>query len=111
MTEILIRFVLGGIIVSLFAVLGDLFRPKSFAGLFGAAPSVASLALASAKHDGFYVSVEGASMVAGAVGLAIYSHIVSCIMMRYKLHALVVTTLAICPWFCVAFGLWALFLR
>jgi Protein of unknown function (DUF3147) len=36
-----VRFVAGGLIVSLFAVLGDVLRPKSFAGLFGAAPSVA----------------------------------------------------------------------
>ena len=31
----------GGIVVSVFAMLGDMLRPKSFAGLFGAAPSVA----------------------------------------------------------------------
>ena len=38
MTEYLVRFLIGGIAVSLFAVLGDVLRPKSFAGLFGAAP-------------------------------------------------------------------------
>jgi len=32
---------MGGMIVSLFASLGDVLKPKSFAGLFGAAPSVA----------------------------------------------------------------------
>ena len=36
-----VRFVVGGIIISLFASLGDVLRPKGFAGLFGAAPSVA----------------------------------------------------------------------
>ena len=41
MTEYVARFLIGGVAVSLFAVLGDLLRPKSFAGLFGAAPSVA----------------------------------------------------------------------
>jgi hypothetical protein len=45
-TEYLIRFFVGGLAVSAFAVLGDLFRPKSFAGLFGAAPSVALATLA-----------------------------------------------------------------
>jgi len=34
--------------VSAFAVIGDLFKPKSFGGLFGAAPSVA---LATLAHD------------------------------------------------------------
>ena len=40
--------------VSLFAVAGDVLRPKSFAGLFGAAPSVAlaTLTLAFWKHGG-----------------------------------------------------------
>ena len=41
MKVILIRFLIGAVAVSIFAVLGDLFKPKSFAGLFGAAPSVA----------------------------------------------------------------------
>src|SRR4051794_26826017 len=39
--EYVIRFFIGGLIVSIFAALGDIFRPKSFAGLFDAAPSVA----------------------------------------------------------------------
>jgi uncharacterized membrane protein (GlpM family) len=44
--EIVLRFVIGGMVVSLFALLSDLLKPKSFAGLFEAAPSVA---LASAR--------------------------------------------------------------
>jgi hypothetical protein len=35
MTEYVIRFLVGGAVVSAFAMLGDLLRPKSFAGLFG----------------------------------------------------------------------------
>ena len=41
MGEILARFVIGGVVVSVFALIGDVIKPKSFAGLFGAAPSVA----------------------------------------------------------------------
>jgi hypothetical protein len=40
MREILLRIVIGGAVVSAFAILGDLLKPKSFAGIFGAAPSV-----------------------------------------------------------------------
>jgi hypothetical protein len=40
MTEYMVRFIVGGLLVSLFAIIGDVVRPKSFAGLFGAAPSV-----------------------------------------------------------------------
>jgi hypothetical protein len=41
MVQLLFRFAVGGIMVALFAFLADLLKPKSFAGLFGAAPSVA----------------------------------------------------------------------
>jgi hypothetical protein len=34
MSQILIRFLVGGTVVSAFAVIGDLLKPKSFAGLF-----------------------------------------------------------------------------
>ena len=43
----MIRFFVGGVVVSVFAALAEIFRPKSFAGLFGAAPSIA---LATARH-------------------------------------------------------------
>jgi hypothetical protein len=48
MTEYVVRFLLGGAVVSAFAMLGDVLRPKSFAGLFGAAPSVALATLGTA---------------------------------------------------------------
>lgn len=66
--ESIIRFLVGGAVVSVFAILGDLLRPKSFAGLFGAAPSVAlaTLALTIAKHGGGYAATEGRSMILGA---------------------------------------------
>ena len=41
MIEYILRFIGGGTIVSAFATLGIMLRPKSFAGLLGAAPSVA----------------------------------------------------------------------
>jgi Protein of unknown function (DUF3147) len=52
MIQILVRFVVGGLVVSAFAIIGDLLKPKSFAGLFGAAPSVAlaTLSLTVAKE-------------------------------------------------------------
>ena len=52
MQEILVRAALGGMVVSAFAVLGDILKPKSFAGRFAAAPSVAlaTLSLAVMQH-------------------------------------------------------------
>ena len=59
--EYTIRFLVGGVVVSAFALLGDILRPKSFAGLFGAAPSVAlaTLSLTLLKEGGQYAALEG----------------------------------------------------
>jgi len=67
MIEVLVRFLIGGVVVSAFAICGDVLRPKSFAGLFGAASSVAvaSLALTSTQHTRSFVAPEGRSMVYG----------------------------------------------
>jgi cyanate permease len=48
MSEVLVRFFLGGMVVSAFALLSDVLRPKSFAGLVGAVPSVALATLGMA---------------------------------------------------------------
>ena len=92
--EYLIRFVAGGIVVSVFAVLGDVLRPKSFAGLFGAAPSIAlaTLSLALWKEGADYVSIEGRSMIVGALALALYSLVVCQLLMRLRWSALAATT-------------------
>jgi hypothetical protein len=55
--DYVLRFLAGGFVVSLFAILGEILRPKSVAGLFGAAPSVAlaTLSLAFYKEGSDYV--------------------------------------------------------
>lgn len=113
MTQILIRFVIGGIVVSTFALLGDVFKPKSFAGLFGAAPSVAlaSLALTTMSHGSSYAAAEARSMMGGAIAFFIYASSVSWLMMRYQLKALLVTICFIPLWLGFAFGLWFIWLK
>jgi Protein of unknown function (DUF3147) len=113
MKEILIRFLIGGISVSSFAVIGDLFKPKSFAGLFGAAPSVALATLAlTVMSDGKNTArIESISMLAGSVALFCYASVVSRIMMRHARTALWVAIYTLPIWFGVSFGLWYVFLR
>lgn len=108
LTESILRFVIGGVVVSLFSVLGDLFRPKSFAGLFDAAPSVAlaTLALAVTKESPIYAGIEARSMVAGAVALLIYSQLTSWLLMRDKCSSLVASVASLPAWFVVALALW-----
>jgi hypothetical protein len=111
--ELTVRFVLGGLIVSAFAVLGDLFKPKSFAGLFGAAPSVAlaSLGLTFQPHGGSYTAIEGLAMMAGAVGLFAYSLLTRRLIAQPNLNAWMSAGISWIAWAVVAFGLWALLLR
>jgi hypothetical protein len=113
MTQILIRFFIGGTVVTLFAILGDLFKPKSFAGLFGAAPSVAlaTLSLTIATEGPSYASVEARSMIAGAIAFLAYASCCSWSLMRLPYKALRVTIWAMPLWFVVAFGLWYAWLR
>ena len=87
--ELIARFVIGGVIVSLFAVIAEVCRPKSFAGLFGAAPSVAltTIGIAIAQHGKEYAAVEARSMIFGAIAFFIYAVAASWILMRHKMRA------------------------
>jgi len=113
MSQILIRFLIGGAVVSAFAIVGDLLKPKSFAGLFGAAPSVAlaTLGLTVASEGASYAATEAHSMMAGAVAFFAYASLVSWMMMHYKLKALMVTICSIPVWLVVALGLWYVWLK
>jgi hypothetical protein len=113
MKVIFFRFLIGGIAVSLFALLGDLFKPKSFAGLFGAAPSVAlaTLGLTIASDGKHYAATEATSMMAGAVAFIVYASCVSWILMRSNFKALWVATSALPLWAAIAFGLWYVWLK
>lgn len=107
------RFLVGGAVVSVFALLGTALKPASFAGLFGAAPSVAlaTLGLTIAKEGSQYASVECRSMIAGAVALLVYSLAASRLMMVYRFSAIAAASLSMVVWLGCAFLLWIAFLR
>jgi hypothetical protein len=113
MHDLLIRFLIGGTIVSSFALLGEVFQPKSFAGLFGAAPSIAlaTLGLTITRHGHAYAAIEARSMLLGAIAFFFYAGAVSRVLARYKTHTLA-TTLALMPvWLGIAFALRTLLAR
>jgi hypothetical protein len=111
-SKLLMRFVIGGLLVSAFAVVGDLFKPKSFGGLFGAAPSVAlaTLALTIAKNGRSYAAIEARSMLAGAAALFAYAIVVSRLLMRH-ISAFTATVASVPVWFTTAFLCWMAFLK
>ena len=71
--EMLLRIGIGGSMVTGFALLGDVIKPKRFAGLFGAAPSVAlaTLLLATKTQGKAYAATEARSMVGGAIAFLV----------------------------------------
>src|ERR1700735_5575240 len=106
MEELLMRFLIGGVVISAFALLGDLLRPKSFAGLFGAAPSIAlaTLTMATFKQGNGYVSIEGRSMFLGAVALSLYCVVVCQLLMRFRFSAVTATGSSLFLWLVMALG-------
>jgi uncharacterized membrane protein (GlpM family) len=111
--QIVFRFVIGGLMVSLFALIGDLIKPKSFAGIFGAAPSVAlaTLALTIASKGHQYAADELRATICGAAAFFVYASTVSWLIMRYRLTAFTVTMTLIPLWLVIAFGGWFVFLK
>jgi uncharacterized membrane protein (GlpM family) len=111
--DLLLRFVIGGLVVSIVSMLGDLFKPKSFAGLFAAAPTIAlaTMALTMHKHGAEHLAIDARSMVAGAAAFCVYACACSFVLMHSKLKALAATALLLPVWCVVAAALWEFWLR
>lgn len=108
MEEMAIRFALGGIIVSLFAAFGEVLKPKTFAGMFGAAPSVAiaTLALAFTNEGASFAAQECRMMILGGVGLLAYSTACAALVRRSTVPVWLVAGVCWTIWLAVSFGLW-----
>ena len=106
MLEYGLRFLAGGSAVSAFVALGDTLRPKSFAGLFGAAPSIAlaTLLITLSQMGAPFAAVEGRSMIVGAFALAAYSWVVCVLLKKFLLSSRTATMATLIVWFVVAFG-------
>ena len=106
--ELPLRFVLGGAMVSAFALIGELFEPKSYAGIFGAAPSVAlaTLALAFTMHGASFAATESRSMMLGAVAFIAYSSICAWVVQRHGVPVWLAAASTWIVWLLVACGLW-----
>jgi hypothetical protein len=113
MSQLVVRFLLGGAIVSIFALLGDLLRPRGFAGLFAAAPSVAltTLALTAFAHGAGWACVEARSMIAGEVALAAYAAGCVYLLGVRRLRSGPTSLAMLALWGIVAFALYTTVLR
>jgi hypothetical protein len=113
MLEYGFRFLAGGIAVSAFAALGDTLRPKSFAGLLSAAPSIAlaTLFLTLSQKGAPFAAEEGRSMIIGAFSLACYSWSVCLLLKRFLISSRTATMTALIVWFSAAFGIFAILVQ
>ncbi len=106
--ELALRFLAGGVIVSFFAMLGDVLRPKSLAGIFSAAPSVAlaTIGLTIQTNGKIFAAQEARTMLLGAVAFLLYAVLVSFALRRHRPSALKATIALLPMWFAVALGSW-----
>jgi len=108
MAQLIVRFLVGGAIVSAFALLADLLHPKGFAGLFAAAPSVAlaTLTLTVAAEGPRYAAIEARSMIAGEVAFIAYAvGCTYCLGVRHT-RSMPTAVLLLALWGAVALGLY-----
>jgi len=108
---LIVRAVAGGCLVVAFALLSDRLKPKMFAGLFSAAPSVAT---ASLFVTGFAMGPSrdqkyAMGMIAGAVGLVFFC-LAAAILVKH-LGAVAGSVLAWFAWAAPAFAIYWLALR
>ena len=106
-----LKALFGGTLVVAFSGLGDVLEPKAFAGLFGAAPSVAlaSLFVTVMTSGAPKAAVSSRGMIAGAVGMVVYCIAASALVKR--LGALGGSVLAYVAWIVPALAAYWLFIR
>jgi uncharacterized protein DUF3147 len=111
--ETIFRFIVGGVFVSTFALSADILRPKSFAGIFGAAPSVAlaTLILTLNTKGAEHAAIEARSMIGGALALFVYAACASRAMIRWQIPPFAAVTSLLLLWLAVALFLWAIWLK
>jgi hypothetical protein len=106
--ELVLRFFVGGALVTLFAAVSELFRPRTFAGLFGAAPSVAlaMLALTMTEHPPAIAAIEARSMMLGSVATLVYAATCIVVAKQSPGHVWLGATAAWGMWLFVSVLLW-----
>lgn len=108
---ILVKGLVGGVLVVLFALIGEVIRPRSLAGLTSSAPSVATAGLlVTLLTSGALMAWDlSLGMIAGAGSLVVWCLIGATAVARFG--SIKGASLATIAWFGTAAVLWAVFLR
>lgn len=105
------RVVAAGVLVCLFAVIGELAKPKPVAGIFSAAPSVALASLLVLLLAGRHLELETGlrAMTAGAVAF-VAGTAAAAVAIR-RTGAAGASVIEIATWLVVGAGAWFVWLR
>jgi uncharacterized membrane protein (GlpM family) len=107
---LVIKALVGGTFVVAFALISEALKPKEFAGLLAAAPSVAlaSLIVTMLDKGPARVQLSSTGMIAGALAMVTYCVLGTYTVRRWraKLGSLVAAP----AWFAVALGVYLVFL-
>ena len=108
---VLAKGLVGGVFVAAFALIGESVQPKSFSGLFAAAPSIALAALTiTLLTDGSPEAGEQAlAMVFGAIAMVLFCVLAAVAIER--LDAVYGSAVSFVGWFAVAGASYFLVLR
>lgn len=108
---LLLKALVGGLLVVVFAIIGETIRPRRLAGIASAAPSIAlaSLGITLVVSGVDHARNLSTGMMAGAVGLIAWCLVAAYTVKRFG--AVKGTAAAAVVWFAVAFGLWSAILR
>lgn len=106
-----VKALAGGALVVAFALIGEILRPKWFAGLFSAAPSVAvaSIVVTIADKGDRAAVLEAIGMMFGAAGFVAFALVDRPLLDRF--NAVVASSLALLAWLLVGIGGYFLILR
>ena len=105
------KAIAGGCLVVAFSMLSDRLKPKTLAGLFSGAPSVAlaSLGLTALAMGSGKTAVSATSMIAGAAGMVAFCAVA--IALEQKVGAITSSAMAWISWAAVAGAVFWFFLR
>ncbi len=105
-TYVAVKAVVGGLMVVAFSLVGQVLKPKRFAGVFAAAPAVAlaSLLLTSLVKGPSMAIPQTVGMIIGSAAMIVYCAITLFAVDRF--HAAVGSLVAWLAWFAVAGGLY-----
>ncbi len=102
------RFLVGGALVCVFALISEVCAPKRFAGLFSAAPSVltAGLAVTLIAETTEKAALTAGGAATGAAGLIAYCLAATPAIRRFK--ALRGSAVVVAIWLVVSLTVWAI---